>query len=220
MTKKIIQDESKSLIDRLAEELKPVRVTSLPLLAVQYFVSLAVLGFLFFLIFGFTLHIFVGVLPGELLLSLLIFTLVIASSSFLLAQSSRSGLRVSSRARFLFTSFLGAVILVELMEWFSRSRVSLWGPAFYGGWICSSLVLTVSAAAVGVLVYQVRRESPVKLREAAASILLSAGALGALVLQIHCPNENPVHQLLWHMILPISILLLFVKLLSSRALRW
>jgi hypothetical protein len=206
--------------DKLSENLKPVRVKSLRFLAIQYFFTLAVLGFTLLWALGLTRGERTVMSRTDLLGSLLVLVLNTFTGSFLLAQYSRPGIKLSRRGHSLFFSILGVVAILEILRFTFQIDFTLWGPPLYRGWICSATALGVGAVAGTFLTFELRHEAPVKLREAALFLLLSAGTLAALVLQIHCPNENPIHQTLWHIVLPLGVFALSSKTLSRLALHW
>jgi hypothetical protein len=211
---------TQDIFDELSDDLKPVRVKSLRFLAIQYFLSLVVLGFMFIWALGLAREERVNISRSDFLGSLLVFTLNIGTGSFLLAQYSRPGIKLSRGGHFVFFSVLGIAAILEMIRFVFLTELATWGPPLYRGWICSVTALGVGAVATTLLTFELRHEAPIKLRGAAVFLLLSAGATAALVLQIHCPNENPIHQTLWHMVLPMGTLALSAKALSRLALRW
>ncbi len=213
-------DHSQALIDRLSENLKPVRVKSLRFLSVQYFLTLSILGLAFFGALGLIFGPWVGASRNEALVSILVFALNIATGSFLLAQFSRPGITISRKAPILFFSLLGIAILLEIVRFVMQIESSAWGPPIRDSWHCSIIALVIGAIAGTFLTVELRQESPVKLKPAALFLLLSGGTIATLILQIHCPNGNPIHQILWHFILPLGGFALSAKAFSWRALRW
>jgi hypothetical protein len=207
-----VNERSKALIDRLATNLKPVRVKSLRFLAIQYFVTLSVLGGIFLGVLG------VG--QNEYLASLILFTLNVSVGSFLLAQYSRPGVTLSRGGRLLFLSTLGLASLTQIFRFCFGAQTTSWGPPIEHGWACFATALVMGGLASALLVFEVRREAPIKPSSAALFLLVSSGAMAALVLQIHCPNENPIHQILWHIVLPGAIFVVSARRVSRIFLRW
>jgi hypothetical protein len=208
--------ETRKLIDQLATDLKPVRVKSLRYLAAQYFVSLLGLAIFFF----FALGAKVGATPIEVAIASLIFIPALTAGTFLLARTSRPGLPFSRGAGILLCSELVLACLLELARLFSGVEQSSWGPPLAQGWVCLVTALGMGSIAGGVLFFQLRGEAPVKLKQASLTAIWTSAAMASLVLQVHCPNENPIHKIIWHLLLPLGLLTLTALALAKSALRW
>lgn len=86
-------------------------------------------------------------------------------------------------------------------------------------WHC--VYKTTSVAAVpGVLLFvMLRRAAPMQSRWAGLLALLATSAVGVLGANIICPNERPLHLLLWH-VLPLIVFAAGGAALGAWLLRW
>jgi hypothetical protein len=204
----------------LAADLHPVRARSLRSLAVRYFVTLA----------GILEIAWVALAGGhpdagrwgrpDFLLALPGVALGLACVSILLAQHARPGAVVSRPLRRVFWLSLALASLLGLARLSAPSAVrdTDWGVVH--GWPCAMAAWIVGAIAAGAVVIQLRREAPVRPLGAARLLLLAAGLVGLGVLQLHCLNDHPVHQALWHALLPLALLAACARTVSRRTLRW
>lgn len=209
-----------ALIEQLTHDLQPVRVKSLPRLAMEYGATLWVFGGLALLALGPVdderlRH------PGTpFLLSLLAFALTVSIGSLLLAQYSRPGARFSRPARCIFWASMIAASLIELARWLLASGQAHWDHPMAMGPRCALIAVATGAFATTLLLFQLRRQAPVQMLSTALCALVSAGALGSLILQIQCANEHPMHQFFWHLAFPLGLLALSAGQISRRILRW
>lgn len=85
--------------------------------------------------------------------------------------------------------------------------------------ICSSLVFVYSLPIFGGLLWSFRRMAPTQLRLAGATAGLAAGAWGATIYCLHCPEVSAIFVLTWYT-LGIALAALFGALAGPRLLRW
>lgn len=112
---------------------------------------------------------------------------------------------------------LVAISMAELAEAPPAQWLAMW---LGGSWkVCSSLVLLLSLPIFGGLLWSFRRLAPTRLRLAGATAGLSAGAWGATLYCLHCPEVSAIFVLTWYS-LGIALASLLGAALGSRLLRW
>lgn len=84
---------------------------------------------------------------------------------------------------------------------------------------CPWAVLALSAPNFGGLLWSFRRLAPTRLRAAGAAAGLAAGAWGATLYCLHCPEVSAVFVLTWYT-LGIALAAAVGALLGPRLLRW
>lgn len=107
--------------------------------------------------------------------------------------------------------------LVEL----AHTPLHKW-PAIWMGHsatICPLAVLTLAAPIFIGLLWSFRRLAPTRLRAAGAAAGLAAGAFGATIYCLHCPELSAVFVLTWYS-LGIGLAATAGALLGPRLLRW
>lgn len=212
--------ENSALIEKLSRDLKPVRVKSRKRLAIEYFVTLMAFCGLFLGLLGAAHGHLVQVGQISFLSSLVVFGLIIAVGSVILAQYSRPGVGLSRPVAATFWSLLGLAAIIQVIRFCAGQNQETWGPPLAQGWECAVAAVLMGGMAAGVLLFEIRREAPVKLASAARLMLVTAGAMGGFVLQIHCPNEHPIHELLWHNLVPLAVFASSARLFAHLTLRW
>ncbi len=212
--------KSDDLIDKLSRNLKAVKVKSLRYLAIQYFMTLLVFGIFSLRLVGWSDDLAFRMTRFDFVFSLVLFGGVVSAGCVLLAQYSRPGTAPSRLSRMAFWSGLALASIVQVVRFASESGSASWGASTDQGWSCSVAAVVMGAVASYILLVEIRREAPVKIARTARFLLLSSSAMAAVVLQIHCPNENPIHEILWHIFLPLGVFALSTRFLSRPALRW
>lgn len=86
-------------------------------------------------------------------------------------------------------------------------------------WHCVYKTTSVAAMPGAVLFVMVRRGAPLHAAWAGLLAVLAAAAMGVLGANIICPNDRPVHMLLWH-VLPLLFFAALGAGLGKRLLRW
>jgi len=106
---------------------------------------------------------------------------------------------------------------------FEMSRVppAQWLAMWLGqSWrVCSSLVFLLSIPIFGGLLWSFRRLAPSRLRAAGATAGLAAGAWGATLYCLHCPEVSAIFVLTWYT-LGIGLAALVGAVVGPRLLRW
>ena len=112
---------------------------------------------------------------------------------------------------------LAAVAAGELI----RTPTSGWAELWMGlSWrICSTRVATLSLPIFAGLVVAFRRLAPTRLRLTGAVVGLAAGAFGATLYCLHCPEVSAVFVLTWYT-LGIAVAAAIGALLGPKLLRW
>ena len=112
---------------------------------------------------------------------------------------------------------LAALAVGELI----RTPTSGWPKLWMGvSWqICSTRVATLSLPIFAGLVLAFRRLAPTRLRLTGAVAGLAAGAFGATLYCLHCPEVSAVFVLTWYT-LGIAVAAAIGALLGPRLLRW
>ena len=208
------------LIGQLTADLRPVWVRSSRALALRYLGILVASGVVFFVGMGLLFGAWAGVSLAEIVRSLVFLVLSAGFGSLLLARYSRPGPTAARGAPVGLLCVLAGLALVEADRWLAHVDVAAWGPPWTGGWSCAVSALAMGAIMAAFLLVQLRNEAPVRLGAVALYALLTAGAVATAVQQIHCPNQHPLHQLIWHAALPWALLALAAPVLSRRTLRW
>jgi hypothetical protein len=85
--------------------------------------------------------------------------------------------------------------------------------------VCSSLVFLLSIPIFGGLLWSFRRLAPSRLRAAGATAGLAAGAWGATLYCLHCPEVSAIFVLTWYT-LGIGLAALLGAIVGPRLLRW
>lgn len=82
--------------------------------------------------------------------------------------------------------------------------------------LAATLFACPPALALGIIL---RRAAPARPRPTALAAGVAAGAFGATLLGLHCPDDGVVHSVLWHL-LAVFIPALAAMLPIARAARW
>jgi hypothetical protein len=85
---------------------------------------------------------------------------------------------------------------------------------------CTAAVLGLALIPASILFVQSRRKATTTPAWSGALIGVAASLLGASALGMHCPNDTPLHQLLWHLCLPLAIAAPAGAWAGRRWLRW
>ena len=102
-----------------------------------------------------------------------------------------------------------------------RTPTSGWAELWMGiSWRqCSSWVVALSLPIFGGLVFAFRRLAPTRLRLTGAVAGLAAGAFGATIYCLHCPEVSAVFVLTWYT-LGIAVAAAIGALFGPKLLRW
>jgi hypothetical protein len=115
---------------------------------------------------------------------------------------------------------LAALAVVAVGE-LIRTPLNGWPDLWMGrSWrVCSTLVTTLSLPILAGLVLAFGRFAPARLRLTGALAGLAAGAFGATLYCLHCPEVSAVFVLTWYT-LGIAVAAAIGALLGPRLLRW
>lgn len=113
-----------------------------------------------------------------------------------------------------------SLAVIGLFE-MSRAPPTQWLAMWLGhSWtVCSSLVFLLSIPIFGGLLWSFRHLAPTRLRAAGATAGLTAGAWGATLYCLHCPEVSAIFVLTWYT-LGIGLAALAGALVGPRLLRW
>ena len=112
---------------------------------------------------------------------------------------------------------LALMSVAELAREPSEHWLAMWLGASWK--VCSTLVFVYALPIFGGLLWSFRRMAPTRLRAAGATAGLAAGAWGATVYCLHCPEVSAIFVLTWYT-LGIALAALFGALVGPRLLRW
>lgn len=84
---------------------------------------------------------------------------------------------------------------------------------------CAVLVIALSVLPILGMMAALKKLAPMQPAKAAALAGLAAAALAALGVGLHCPIDEPIHWLLWHLT-PIAVFASLVGMIGARWLRW
>lgn len=112
---------------------------------------------------------------------------------------------------------LVAISVVEMSQVPPAQWLAMWlGQSWR---VCSSLVFLLSMPIFGGLLWSFRRMAPSRLRAAGATAGLAAGAWGATLYCLHCPEVSAIFVLTWYTV-GIGMAALVGAVLGPRLLRW
>ena len=89
-----------------------------------------------------------------------------------------------------------------------------------GGVKCFAMVLIFAAIPTMLLMRGLAKRAPTRLGLTGSLAGLAGVGAGWIAIALHCPVDNPVHILLWHLALPIVYGFGLGILILSRLLRW
>ena len=112
---------------------------------------------------------------------------------------------------------LALAAMAELSRAPSEHWLAMWLGASWK--VCSTLVFIYALPIFGGLLWSFRQLAPTRLRAAGATAGLAAGAWGATVYCLHCPEVSAIFVLTWYT-LGIAMAALFGALIGPRLLRW
>lgn len=87
------------------------------------------------------------------------------------------------------------------------------------GWTCVIETASVAALPAIALFVMMRRAAPLRAAWAGLLAVLATAAVGALGANVICPNDRPVHMLLWH-VAPLMVFAGVGAALGTWLLRW
>lgn len=188
------------LIDSLVHDLTPVTPVPLPSVrAFQWAGRAAIAGALAVTVFGVRDDLMTALAATALrahLALLIVASLASAAAALVLATpGERIGLSVRIAPVAAAAAWL-AWLSAELVAAAAADPLGAWTTS--AGWACVLKTLAASAVPAGILAHMVARGEPFFVRSTMALTTLAATALGALVTELTCPIDQPLHLLLWH----------------------
>ncbi len=99
---------------------------------------------------------------------------------------------------------LGTQMIAE-MDWY-RGR-------------CGSLIMVMALTWSGFLFTWARKGAPTRPMATGGWVAFSAGCLASFAMQVVCTHENPLHEVVWHVV-PVALLAVLGMSLGRRYLRW
>lgn len=112
---------------------------------------------------------------------------------------------------------LALTAVAELARAPSTHWLAMWLGASWK--VCSTLVFLYALPIFGGLLWSFRKMAPTRLRAAGATAGLAAGAWGATVYCLHCPEVSAIFVLTWYT-LGIALAALFGAIVGPRLMRW
>lgn len=112
---------------------------------------------------------------------------------------------------------LALTAVAELARAPSEHWLAMWLGASWR--VCSTLVFLYALPIFGGLLWSFRKMAPTRLRAAGATAGLAAGAWGATIYCLHCPEVSAVFVLTWYT-LGIALAALFGAVVGPRLMRW
>lgn len=112
---------------------------------------------------------------------------------------------------------LAAISIFELANTPTSQWLEMWLSKSWQ--VCSSLVFLLALPIFGGLLWSFRKLAPTRLRAAGATAGLTAGAWGATIYCLHCPEVSAIFVLTWYT-LGIGAASLVGALAGPRLLRW
>jgi hypothetical protein len=85
---------------------------------------------------------------------------------------------------------------------------------------CTEAILALGVAPSALLFLQIRRRATTSPAWTGALIGATTSLFASTALSLHCPNDDPVHLLTWHLLLPLMIAAVLGSLAGRRWLRW
>lgn len=112
---------------------------------------------------------------------------------------------------------LSIISIGELIHTPPAQWLAMWLGASWK--VCSRNVFLLSVPIFGGLLWAFRRMAPTRLRAAGATAGLTAGAWGATLYCLHCPEVSAIFVLTWYS-LGIALAAMAGAMLGPRLLRW
>ena len=144
--------------------------------------------------------------------------LMIAATWVALRLSSPTTTSLSAmRALLVPVLLLLAAVVYELIT----IPASAWPSSAIGvnGVMCVASIISLSVLPLTATIYALRQGAPTSPAVMGAVGGLLAGALGATVFAMHCPNDSPLFVAIWYA-LAIGLMAMFGLVVGKHALRW
>jgi hypothetical protein len=212
--------KTKELIDSLSGQLAPVRPRSLATRAGTVLViGAAYLAFLL-LLFHHRPDLMQALGRGEFLALQVLLFLLAALSLVSFARVLVPGSRVPA-AQSLALAFLGlAALALVLFRYLAPLPETFAAVATVSAAHCASTVFLAAAVLGAAFFWIARREAPTAPFGLGTLAAVASVALSSIAVDLSCPNENPLHILFFHLLVPLLALLAAALPLARRLLRW
>jgi hypothetical protein len=214
--------KTEQLIDQLTEKLKPVRVAKLRAGAALLW-TLALLGLCLALIsvIGVRPDLRSATIPARIACGLLgsVVLLIGAVAGFIRLLIPARPAPVWTVPSLILGALLIAASSVATYGSLGASSLNDWAGLDASGWRCTG-TLTLFAFLLSLpMILAARRYAPTELAKAGL-FLASAAVSGAFaILLVHCPSDDLVHVVAYHLI-PSTLLAAGASTLLARTLRW
>jgi hypothetical protein len=140
----------------------------------------------------------IALTPHYIFECLLLLGLAVSSVSLAFQLSLPGDIKKSTWSFFLATLLGWAFLTVYLLFNYNK-------PVADWGFHCSEVVFFTSLIPAAVLFLTVKSAAVLNRAKTGFVIWAGSAALGALVNQVICPSEDPMHLLIWH-VLPVFII--------------
>ncbi len=216
-----IDEKTNDLISSLANNLKPVKPWAAPAgMALRYVVisaALIILGLLMsgprpdFAIKSLQLNFWVGVALW------MVFGFLGLAMIFTLATPGR---KLSHGVLILFYLNLAGIFIWHLLRLIGMDAGGMTGGLSIEGSRCA-FITTLTAVTLGTLVvYRAKRGASRRPRMTSVVIGLASLAVGGILITFNCGEDNGMHVLTWHFIVPGIITIGLAAAIASKLLRW
>ena len=149
-----------------------------------------------------------------------VFALALAAGAGLAARRlAVPGASLRHAPLFVGLPLLAIWLLAAIVLWQAapdERAALLWGRTWR---VCAPLIAMISLPVFGAALLVMRRRAPTRLRLAGGVAGLAAGAAGAVVYCLHCPETSPVFVGVWY-VLGMSVPAAIGALVGPRVLAW
>lgn len=209
---------TEDLIDSLSSNLPRVRVRSTLELTLQNLSALALLGGFFIALLKINDNIFIEFQDLSFSTTTSATVLGLLLGSFCLAKLSRPGQKLSKFTRVSLLFCVSMIFIIQVYRLLGSESMS--ALSLDNGWKCFALTCLVAVTANTALIFLIQQQAPVQRLQVSLTLLVLSMSLGSLILQFHCPNTQPLHELIWHILLPLSVLSGLTRIASRKTLNW
>lgn len=203
------------LISSLVSDLRPVKVKK-PIRTTVLFFGISAIGTL--IVFG-ALFSVRSDLQQVITHSTFLFSTFAALITCLFGFFSVIFLSTPARNTKYFLGLLSAglaTLIFSLWIWPNQERQS--GMAIAQSCTIASIILGLLSLCIFMFV--AKKMAPVKPGLVGGLCGVGAACVGMIAIAFHCPNENPIHLLVWHLSLPLIGFILLGSLIGRKFLRW
>lgn len=203
------------LISSLVSDLAPIRVKK-PIRTTVLSFGISAMGTL--IVFG-ALFSVRSDLQQVLTHSTFLFSTFVALITCLLGFFSVIFLSTPGRnvKYFLGMLSIGLVALIfSLLIWPNQERQAGMAEALP----CTLASIILGALSLCIFIFVARKMAPVRPGLVGGLCGVGAACVGMIAIAFHCPSENPIHLLVWHLSLPLIGFIIVGSLVGRKFLRW